>query len=344
MNKEIDENEQIDQSNLLLSIIVPVYNVKDYLNICLQSLINQDLSPDLYEIITINDGSTDNSLKVLEDIQNKTNRIKIVSQENQGLSGARNTGIDIAQGKYILFVDSDDTLLSHSLKNLIKIMSLNNLDILEFGASGITETGKITYTASINSNNKVLTGENYLATITYMNSACNKVYRRDFINANSLRFLPKVYIEDIEFNTRAVFLCKKIMAIDIVYAHFLQREGSITRTKNFNKSKKMIYDILTVLNSINDIAEKRVTKKSKAYKPLKERVSSLVATMLLRVLKETRDYDIKKNIIYKLKEADLYPTKYKAQTGSKRLFLKFANNSTMFSLACKLMTYINKIK
>ena len=93
----------------MISIIVPVYNVEAYLPQCLDSLINQTYQ-DL-EIICVNDGSTDGSLEILQKYQSKDKRIKVVSQKNQGLSGARNTGISQATGEWIMFVDSDDYLL-----------------------------------------------------------------------------------------------------------------------------------------------------------------------------------------------------------------------------------------
>ncbi|MDO7171359.1 glycosyltransferase [Mariniflexile sp. AS56] len=327
-----------------LSIIVPVYNVADYLNTCIKSLTIQDIDKDQFEIIAVNDGSTDTSLLVLEELKNEFVNLKIISQENQGLSGARNTGLNNALGQFILFVDADDYILPNVLKNLIDTAVFNKTDILEFGAKGITPHNKIVYSASASSNNKVLTGAEYLAEINYMSSACNKLYRLSFMNIHQLRFMPNVYIEDIEFNSRAVVLCDRIMAIDTIIAHFLQREGSITRTRNFAKKEKMIFDIFTVINSINDLAEQHVTTKSIAYIPLKKRVSSLVATMLIRVLKDTKSTSTKKEIITLLKSKNLYPTKFKPDTKDKRWFLYFANNYLVFSLSCFMFSKFNKLR
>ncbi len=338
----------MNKLNLQLSIIVPVYNVENYLETCISSLVNQDLDKDTYEIVTINDGSTDNSLFILEQLKAKypNTNIKIITQENQGLSGARNTGFDNANGTYLICVDSDDTLLPDTIKPLINIAQNNHLDILEFGALGVMESGHITFTAKFSTNGKVLTGENYLATISYLGSACNKVYNRRFLNQNKLRFMPNVYIEDIEFNTRAVFKCHRIMATDMIAASFLQRQGSITRTKNFVKSKKMIYDIFTVLSSINHFNNTIITSSSPAFPVVKKRVTSLVATMLKRVLHDTKDYSIKKDIINKLKQVSLYPTPegYKPNNKSKKMFLLFANNKLLFSVACRLKCWFNMLK
>ncbi|MEL0456401.1 glycosyltransferase [Flavobacteriaceae bacterium SZ-1-7] len=333
--------------NISLSIIVPVYNVEHYLEKCILSLIDQDLNKSDYEIIAVNDGSTDNSLAKLQglkEVYNDNVNLKIISQENQGLSGARNSGLKVANGDYIIFVDSDDILLPSTIKSLVETSQKNQLDILEFGASGITETGQITFTQTASSNGKVLNGKSYIENISYMGSACNKVYSLNFLNTHKLRFMPRVYIEDIEFNTRAVYKCERIMATDMVGAHFLQREGSITRTKNFNKSKKMIYDIFTVLSSINNFALTEVPENSKAYIVLKRRVSSLVATMLKRVLKETTDFNICEDILNKLEDSNLYPTKHKPLDSSKALFMSYANNKALFRLSCKLFCKLNTRK
>ena len=106
----IDNQEQEKD----LSIIIPVYNCENYIENCLQSIINQKLNMD-YEIICINDGSTDSSLSVMNKIAINNKNIKIISQKNRGLSGARNTGLNNSKGKYILFVDSDDFICDNSI-------------------------------------------------------------------------------------------------------------------------------------------------------------------------------------------------------------------------------------
>lgn len=327
---------------MLLSIIVPVYNVENYINTCILSLYNQDLSTNDYEVIAVNDGSTDNSLKLMKDLKNAYPDFKIITQENQGLSGARNTGIEAAKGDYILFVDSDDYLLPNILKQITNIAKKNNLDILEFGAKGITENKQIVYISKNTTNEKVLTGEHYIANIEYMSSACNKLYNRHFLNDQNLRFMRGVYIEDIEFNTRAVFKAKRVLAIDTIVAHFLQREGSITRTKNIEKTKKMIYDIYTVLSSIDMFNEKEITTKSIAYIPVKKRTCALVSTMMLRVLIGINDYSIKKDIVSKLRTQNLYPIPYKTGDNKKDQFRAFANHNLFFSLVCKFYCLKNK--
>ena len=104
-----------------LSIIVPVYNVEKYIRPCIESVFNQGLDDNCFEVIIVNDGTTDNSMEMITDIIRQHNNVTIINQENQGLSVARNNGIAIAKGQYILMPDSDDLLIDNSLKPLLEI-------------------------------------------------------------------------------------------------------------------------------------------------------------------------------------------------------------------------------
>ena len=121
-------NLVMDDFMVKVSVIVPVYNVDKYLEECLDSIVNQTLND--IEIICVNDGSTDGSLKILEDYASKDDRIKIITQENGGLSVARNTGIDVAKGEYLSFVDSDDFIGLEMFDKMYDQAHSQDLDIL----------------------------------------------------------------------------------------------------------------------------------------------------------------------------------------------------------------------
>ena len=110
-----------------VSVIVPVYNSEVYLSMCIDSIINQTYKN--LEIILIDDGSTDNSLKICNDYEKKDNRIKVFHQENKGVSAARNLGLSLSQGEYITFVDSDDELIENGISLLVQDICLYNADI-----------------------------------------------------------------------------------------------------------------------------------------------------------------------------------------------------------------------
>ena len=119
--------EKVEAENIKISIIVPCYNVEKYLPECLDSLLNQTFK--YFEIICVNDGSNDSTLSILEKYSKKDSRIKIISQKNKGLSGARNTGIDAAKGDYIAFLDSDDWVDNNFYLKLYEAITKHNCDI-----------------------------------------------------------------------------------------------------------------------------------------------------------------------------------------------------------------------
>ena len=128
-------------SSPFFSIIIPVFNVKDYLEKCVQSVTSQSF--DNFEIIIIDDGSSDGSEKICDKLAQNDNRIKIIHKKNEGVAVARNTGIAKAVGEYILFLDSDDTFSPNLLENISNKISKTNADIIVFGYKRITENGKV---------------------------------------------------------------------------------------------------------------------------------------------------------------------------------------------------------
>ncbi|MBL4559851.1 MAG: glycosyltransferase [Labilibaculum sp.] len=320
-----------------LSIIIPVYNSASLVHLPLKSVLQQqDMCSSEYEVICINDGSTDESLTVLNDYVKKYSNVKVISQLNKGLGGARNTGIENAKGKYILFVDADDYIIENSLNFLYKKANDGALDILEFGAQGVKNNGSIVYCSTIKKETNILTGEAYIASIHYMNSACNKLYARQHLIKNKLLFLERVYIEDIEFNTRTFIQAKRVMAIPAIIGQFVQTEGSITRSTSYTNQLKMMEDMLIVIGTMHKYIQENISKKSCAYLNLNKRISFLITSLLHRSLKEGRDIDVQKRIVNKLVEIELYPIKFSTNSILKDLFRLFANQQAFYLLACHL--------
>ena len=116
----------------ILSIVVPAYNVERELKKCIESCLKQDIPQESYEIIIVNDGATDNTLQVATDIAAKHKSVSVINQKNMGLSGARNTGLKYANGKYVWFIDSDDYIKPNVLGNMIRQADDNDLDCLFF--------------------------------------------------------------------------------------------------------------------------------------------------------------------------------------------------------------------
>lgn len=233
-----------------ISIIIPMYNVARFLKHCIFSIQQQHMNNNEYEVIMVDDGSPDNSKIIANELALSDSTIKVVSQKNKGLGGARNTGIKNAQGKYIIFLDADDLLVENTLSQLITISDKNNLEILEFGASRIDEDGSIIDSLSMDSASNIYNGITYYKKIKYMGSACNKLYKTNFLRNNNLYFLEHIYGEDFEFNTRVLYYTKRIMAIPLIAAKFLQSDNSITRNSNKLIKDKYIRSYVKILENL----------------------------------------------------------------------------------------------
>jgi glycosyltransferase involved in cell wall biosynthesis len=232
---------------MVFSIIIPVYNVKQYLWDCLNSVVAQTY-PD-YEVICVNDGSTDGSLAILEEFQQKYNQITVITQPNKGLSAARNAGIQVAKGDYLFFLDSDDWIESNSLEILAQkqegedLLCFNGRRFFEDGGAeepdaGITDTN--------------LSGweyyNKYVLVLRKFHFVCSvlRLYRREYLLQNKLFFEEGIFHEDNLFTPFACYYARKVKVIpDCLYVYRI-REGSITTTVSF----KRIEDLLQVDNKL----------------------------------------------------------------------------------------------
>lgn len=219
--------------NPKFSIIVPVYNVRNYLGLCIESLINQTLKD--IEIICVNDGSTDDSLDILQEYAKKDYRIKICDKLNGGSSSARNLGLDIAEGEFILFVDSDDILEKEACDRLYMEILQSGADVIVFGAKVFPQ-----YVAhkhawlwdNLHVNLKHYSGNCIEALFNEKSSKpfiWNKCYRRSIIEENHLRFDEQISLgEDNLFLFELFPKTQQIVYIpDQLYKYRCERSGSL---------------------------------------------------------------------------------------------------------------------
>ena len=241
------------KKNDLVSIIIPIYNVEEFVEKCLKSVINQTYKN--VEIILIDDGSKDNSKQICDNYAKIDNRIKVIHKKNEGVSKARNIGLDIAKGEYIAFVDADDYIEKNYIEELYNLSIETNADITicgvkdeDYAGNIFNESNEITKKLNREEMLKELLNEKYFFSVCWA-----KFYKKETI-AN-IRFNENMKIaEDLEF------LYKLLDNINVVYIdtvkklyHFLFREGSATRqgfNENWNKEIKLCKNI------INDVFEK----------------------------------------------------------------------------------------
>lgn len=225
-----------------VSVIVPVFNTEEYLSKCLNSLTNQTLKD--IEIICVNDGSTDNSLKILQEYSVKDERIKIINQENKKQGAARNAGMRIATGEYIGFVDSDDWVDLHYFERLYNTAKKYDSDIA-LATNVRIGKNKFKLRLNIEWERKYTTLQDKIDVCEQWKNPCptNKIYRKSFIDKNSIKWPEGVFCEDKLFTIKAVYYANSIVSVPDVYYYYFQNPKSTVNTfakahrKKFNKDK-----------------------------------------------------------------------------------------------------------
>ncbi len=225
-----------------LSIIIPSYNVQDYLNLCLDSVLKQHFDEGQVEVLIIDDGSTDATPTIADYWAKQELYIRAIHQPNQGLSAARNTGIKEARGEYLLFLDSDDLLVEDTIKNLLTIALDNQLDALRFQCAFIENGKTIGQTQRWDSPNQtLLSGPQFLAGQHQIRCfAWLYIVNRKFVNDYALSFVPQLLYEDVEWTPRMLANAQRMMVVDTVAYQYIQRQNSITHSYSKQKVQRLL--------------------------------------------------------------------------------------------------------
>lgn len=263
-----------------VSVIVPVYNVEKYIKKCLDSLVNQTLNG--VEIIVVNDGSPDNSQKIIDEYTKKYKNVKSYIKENGGLSDARNYGIKKATGKYISFVDSDDYIRNDMLEIMYNYAIKEDLDVVVCDSINVYDNGS---EILIKSNNNYSDNDvrNYIISPPM---ACTRLFKKTIFD--KIQFKKNIYYEDLEMTPKVVNITDKIGFVSEGLYYYVQRDGSIMKQNVFNKKLLNIFD---VLKSNKDLLEDKFPEEIEYMY-----ITHLLRTASLRFL----NYDNGKEYIYKI--------------------------------------------
>jgi glycosyltransferase involved in cell wall biosynthesis len=216
-----------------LSIIIPVCNVEQYIGPCLESIFRQGLSDADFEVIVVNDGSTDQSMKVVEDIRTHHHNIQIVQQDHVGPSVARNVGMDMAKGEYMLFVDSDDLLMDNGLSVLLQKATDTRVDMVvaDFKRLNDDEITSVYDAQLIDARIVDKTGQDYYVE-DYDPGVGSFIwrilYKRAFLDENHIRLFPGVYYEDIPFLQECYLKARRVVGVHLLYYIYRIRQRSCT--------------------------------------------------------------------------------------------------------------------
>lgn len=250
-----------------VSIVVPVYNVQDYLEHCIQSLVKQTY--DNIEIILVDDGSTDNSGVLCDEYATISSVIRVVHKENGGLSDARNAGLLMSTGDYVLFVDSDDYISFNAVEKFMAVLFKQKEDVdVIIGKYICVNEDEINFYENISKETKVIdkfSGESYLfhslKKNKFMVTAWSKLYRRDFLLDNKLFFEKGIVHEDELFTIKMFMKADNVLLTDLCFYNYVQRLESITTSKKQLNNARSIRYVVQELDALyNDLENKMLRK------------------------------------------------------------------------------------
>lgn len=275
-----------------ISVIVPVYNVEEYLPKCLDSIINQTLKD--IEIIVVNDGSPDNSQKIIDKYKKKDKRIISIIKENGGLGSARNTGVSKSTGEYIYYLDSDDYIELDMLENMYNEAKDKNLDIVICGYNSVYGSKKV---PSIISEKLIKeTKNNDKSKIFNTVSAWCKIYKRDFLLKQEVKFVEeKVWYEDLAYSIKLMSSTNKIGIVNKPFYNYLIRENSIMNSSKLPKN----LDIILAFEDVISYMEK-TNKYDEFYSEVEFlAIDNILISGISRIIRSKGDRKTKREIITK---------------------------------------------
>ena len=268
---------------MLLSIIIPLYNCREYINRCILSVYSQGLDEHDFEVIVINDGSTDGGERLVEELAKKHSNLVLFNQENQGLSAVRNRGIEESRGKYIEFLDADDYLTPGNMERLLKIATDNDLDILVFKTRVVEDTIGTSTELQEESSPKdfkmspVITGVDaeLLKTVPeYVLSVNYLLMRRQLYMDLNLRFDTDIsYGEDAIVSMQLFYNSKRVIVTECDAHRYVNRSSSLCHDRNKKVQTKRVRCYRMSAIQFNTINEAYKARSSQGYELQRQRVN-----------------------------------------------------------------------
>lgn len=250
--------------SIKFSIIIPCYNIEKYISKTLNSVFNQTFQN--FEIILIDDGSKDNTGKILDDYSKKDKRIKVIHKINEGVSQARNVGIENAVGEYIYFLDGDDLIENNLLERANEVFENNEIEIFSFGFNMVYENGKIKRKYSSEKyNNQIIKSKEFLSLFFNKKigqNMCSFIVKRELIKNNKIFFTKGLERgEDLEFQIKMLLGNNSVYYDKTSFFKYVSRDGSVVQSK----VKLNIFNFLEVLEKFRKNIEDRKLKKDLEY-------------------------------------------------------------------------------
>lgn len=290
--------------NKKISIIVPAYNVENYIERCIDSLVYQDLPDDEYEIIVVNDGSTDTTKTILETYTKKETNVFVFSVSNRGVSEARNYGCEKANGKYLLFVDADDWIKTEVLRTLYETMEREQLDLMVMDYRYWDASGELP--KALHFADRCRQGTDVLSGVEFMQKCLppvvwSIVYRSSFWHKHHFKFLP-IRHEDEELIPRVFYFAERVKFLPLDFYNYYQNQDSFM----MNYDERSCFYMLRAMESL-DVFRLQYVKGD----TMNRFFQNLIARNLLKSLKRSIQWDapvsVQQEMVVEMKKKGLAP-------------------------------------
>lgn len=296
-----------------LSFVIPCYNMEKYLPECLDSLLDQNLEANEFEIILINDESKDNTLKIVNNYATEHSNIRVLDKKNGGVGAARNSGLDLAIGKYVYFLDPDDFLAQNVLGKLLNTIERYDLDILTFKSHRFKTTAP---KQSVNINQveeeglHVVDGISYIAERKFKNEIWWFITNRKFLVESGVRFIEGRWMEDAILAAELFCKAKKMAHLDLDVHRYRILPTSAMRNKSREHYNKVIFDNANAAHVYNDLIKTIPDdhkSSEKCIDRLRTRQQSFVFFLMVRLMKSDISIDKIPEMLVDFEKIDAYP-------------------------------------
>lgn len=298
--------------DLYLSIIVPVYNAQHFIADCLSSLIDQNVPFDRYEIIVIDDGSKDESLRIIRDFASKYSNIRIIQQENRGAGAARNVGILNARGAYLYFLDADDYVARQTLGIAINDAMRLNLDLLCFRSLN-TKDRKLLVSQNLKNYRlepSISNGRVFIESHSLRNSICCLMVRKQLILSKELYFPEGCFYEDVIFALKVLIASERVTAANLdVHRYYQTNPASITHNMDAAHYSKTIKDLEQLVVRMDEVIGglNYHEKCGKCAEKIKQRKNQFVFLLIARRIRSSEQLSVLRHCVHELKKSGNYP-------------------------------------
>lgn len=315
-----------------LSIIIPIYNAEKYIEQCLNSVLKQNILTEEYEILLIDDGSTDKSITIAKGYSEKNGNIHLYTQKNQGVSITRNNGIKYAQGKYIYFIDSDDYLALNTLNKLVHFACSNNLDILEFKniRTKLRNYKKPISKDFIITDLEIMNGQKYISSRAFHDAVWVYFYKREFLIKSKLKFYENRTKQDMIFNAELIPKAERVAFYPLDAYRYIINPNSITTRKDPIGLRRSIEDFIFITIKYSELIIKLESEKiDTSILKLKQQIQlfNIFKGLLMSNFQIAEINQIKK----KLSDYKLFPLNtYSGKNKYRKYLILIFNNKFLF--------------